>query len=555
MWPHLKLLHWLTQGILITMISLPVLVKASAHSLNIEVRPLIAALTNDACSGQFETHLLDHQTSVPGGDQVRMFEANGSGLAINDLDNDGDLDIVLANHAGANTILWNDGKINFTTDRMSHGESRAVSIVDVDGDDWQDIVFTRINGAPTYWRNLGHQQFERTFLPLISEPLYTINWADFDQDGDLDLVGATYDAGLLADFGPGFLMSGKGGVYYYENRNGSFYPQRLAAEAQGLAAIVLDLNHDGYLDFMIGNDFALPDQAWVWNVSGWQKTLPMSHITYSTMSFDTGDINNDGLPELFATDMKPYDHTPSVQSAWRPVLSSLLNDPRPADDPQVMANVLHTTNSVQSTFYNIAADQGVDATGWSWSGKFGDLNQDGFLDLYVVNGMIEQSIFAHLPHHELVEANQVFVNDYGKKFIPRPAWRLDSTASGRGMSMADLDGDGDLDIVINNLRAPAQLFENKLCTGTSLLIDLKQPGTANTSAVGAEVILDSDQGRYYRQVKAISGYLSGDPARLHFGLPEQALINSLSILWPDGQSDTITGISPSTHVIITRSTR
>ncbi len=173
---------------------------------------------------------------------------------------------------------------------------------------------------------------------------------------------------------------------------------------------------------------------------------------------------------------------------------------------------------------------GLQASGWSWSGKFGDLDSDGFLDVYIVNGMIAEDLFGHLPKGELVEKNQVFRNWAGQHFVPVPSWNLESTASGRGMSMADLDQDGDLDIVVNNLMSPSQLFENQLCTGSHLIVELAQPETTNPYALGAWVRLHTSTGIYTR---AASGYLAGDPVQLHFGFPSQGQLHALEIRWPD----------------------
>ena len=137
-------------------------------------------------------------------------------------------------------------------------------------------------------------------------------------------------------------------------------------------------------------------------------------------------------------------------------------------------------------------------------------------------------------------------------FRPAPEWQLGSTASGRGMSMADLDGDGDLDIVVNNLRQPAQLFENRLCGGQSLLVDLRWPGSANTHAIGAELTLKTSNGTMTRDVRSGSGYLSGDPSRTHFGVPAGASTQSLEIRWPDGVLATVRDLQLNTLLTVTR---
>jgi hypothetical protein len=220
-------------------------------------------------------------------------------------------------------------------------------------------------------------------------------------------------------------------------------------------------------------------------------------------------------------------------------------------DRQAMENMLQFPVTA-GEYLNLAPDWGVDGTGWSWSSKFGDLDNDGFLDLYSVNGMIEETLFAHMPNHELVEKNQAFRNEGGLRFRSTPGWRLDSTLSGRGMLMADLDGDGDLDIVANNLRGPAQLFENRLCSGRSLQVDLRWPSNANTHAIGAQVTLRTGRGDLLRDVRAGSGYLSGDPPRLHFGLPADTEIEGLEILWPDGAVSSIDDIAAGTLLQVTR---
>lgn len=534
---------WVVVGLL----TLPIIIDAQVVPIETETVPLTARWK---CAETFITHTLDHTTTTPRGDIVRQFEANGGGVAINDLDNDGDPDIVLANHAGMNTILWNDGDLTFRTEHLTHGDSRAAMIVDIDGDGWNDIFFTRTISAPTYWHNLGDGTFAQEFLPDIAEPLYSVAWADLDTDGDLDLVGATYDAALLDAFGQEFLLGTGGGVYYYENVDGVFQPERLAYQAQALTLILVDINHDDRLDIVVGNDFAVPDYIWVKTDNGWETSNLFTNFSHSTMSYDFADLNNDGNSEIFSTDMKPYTNDQATVDAWQPILDSLYtNNPDP-DDPQIIENVVLQQTS-DLTFNNISDRIGVDASGWSWSGKFGDLDQDGFLDLYIVNGFIEFTMFAHLDNHELVEENQAFRNINGESFERIADWNLTSTASGRGMSMADLDMDGDLDIVVNNLRAPAQLFENQLCSGRSLQIDLEWDVRHNHHQIGAQLLLHTNHGTFYRDVKSSSGYLSGDPTRIHFGFPSNTTIQSLEVIWTDGKHSTI-AIPPQTQYMIIR---
>lgn len=491
-----------------------------------------------ACSNQFIARPLDHITR-PKSEPIRMFDSNGAGLAINDLDHDGDLDIVLANLKGENTLLWNEGSLTFRRETLPYGGSRAVAIVDVEGDGWQDIIFTRSNTPPIRWQNQGFDEnreihFERLPLEGVSAPAYAMNWGDLDADGDLDLVTASYDAALMLEQTNNFLFGNGAGVFFYAQDNQAFQEQQLAEEAQALALSLADMNGDQQPDIAVGNDFDLPDAYWIRTPEGWEKTTPFATTSHSTMSFDQGDINNDGRVEWFATDMKPIDDDLQTLAAWLPLMEKGYKAENHATDPQWRENVLQVPKR-RSGYYNDAYARRLDATGWSWSGKFGDLNKDGFLDIYVVNGMITDELFPHLPNGELIEANQVLRNDGNGQFRPMPDWQLNTTASGRGMSMADLDTDGDLDIVINNLNSPAILFENTICDGQALEIDLFWSESQNQRALGATLTLQTSTGDYTRDVRALSGYLSGDPARIHFGIPTGSQLQQLHIYWPDGE--------------------
>jgi hypothetical protein len=499
------------------------------------------------CAGSFVTHTLDYATTTRDAN-VRLFESNGAGLAIGDLDDDGRLDLVFANLAGPNTILWNQGGMHFRNQPIDDTNSRAVAIVDVDGDRRLDLVFTHRTGGVSFWRNTGDAQFARGALPGVLAPAYAMAWGDLNLDGTLDLVTGSYDSELAKDQANAFLFSAGAGVYAYEQIGGAFQPRRLAPQAQALAIGLPDLNDDGRPDILVGNDFDQADAAWLHTGSQWVPAEPFAATAHSTMSFDQADIDNDGQPELFSTDMKPYDISVPTMARWLPMMAAMQQHPA-ANERQVMENVLQVRGADRQ-FHNEAARRGVAATGWSWSAKFGDLDNDGWLDLYVVNGMIAPELFGHLPGAEL---NQALRNQGGGFFTPAPQWGLGSAASGRSMSMADLNGDGRLDIVVNNLRAPAQLFENQLCAGAALEVDLRWPTSKNTRAIGAQLVLETSAGRLTRDVRAGSGYLSGDSARVHFGLPASAALVRLYIRWPDGAVSAIEQPGAHTLVTVTRS--
>lgn len=521
-------------------------------SVTVDVQPLNPPT---ACENRFIEHTLSFATGIRIR-EINTYESNGAGVAINDLDGDGDLDLVFASIDNEAAILWNEGALNFREEKLSIRFTRGVQVVDVDGDSALDIIFTlRGLAPPAYLRNEGNQNFRPSILQGVESFAYSMAWADLNDDSALDLITGSYNIDLIPRGIESPIQDQRAGVHVYlQEENGQFSPNRLTGESEALSIALLDLNNDGQQDLWVANDFDLPDGFWLYRENEWQTLEPFDEISHSTMSIDWGDLSNDGTRALFTTDMMPYDESPDTMAAWQPVMEAMMEMHVPVEgDPQLMENVL----LIQSDdWQNQAEESGIVATGWSWAGRLGDLDNDGLLDLYVVNGMIAQNMFGHLPNGELVEENQVFRNQGDGSFEPMPDWGLDSTSSGRGMVMADMDSDGDLDIVINNLRAPAQLFENRLCGGGGLLVELDWQESNNSRAIGAQIMLETSIGQLTRDVRASGGYLSGDPIQVHFGLPEGAMIEAVKIRWPDGSDSALDGsaheINAQTKLVISR---
>ena len=541
-------------GVLLLLAAWP----ARADEVTVRVRHALLH-AGASCTGQFARHALPHTTRAADR-PARSYDSYGAGVALADLDGDGLIDIALAGLRAPVTLLWNRGGLRFERVELAEAATRAVVAVDIDGNGNLDLAFSRAGSGPALWRGNGRaRRFERPHaLWLAPLPIYAMAWADLDGDLDLDLVGATYNDELWLAPAAGQADSG---VFYYENTGRALLPLRLTRNAQALAVLLTDLNRDGRADILVGNDFALRDAVYYHTPDGWQAADPFARTTRNTMSFATGDVDNDGRLELLATDMKPYLTGPAIDAAWRPVrvaealrldkLAAVTGQELSPDPRQVEANTLQMRGP-DDTFVDRAEWAGVTATGWTWSAQFGDLDNDGFLDLYLVNGMIAQEIFGHLPGAELVEENQALRNDGSGRFVPVPEWGLGATESGRGMAFADLDLDGDLDIVANNLEAPALLFENRICGGSGLEVDLRWPASPNPRAIGATVRLVSATATYLRTVQAGSGYLSSDPARLHFGLPSGAGELALTVTWPDGAVSRAADVRPGTLVTIQR---
>lgn len=522
-------------------------VTTAAHSLD----------ASGACADTFTPHRLDFATGTRLR-EISTYISNGSGVAANDLDADGDLDLVFAGIDRENAILWNQGDLTFEVELLNDRFARGVAVVDVNGDGAHDIVFTHrgLEGV-SYWRNFGtlggRTRFAHLPLPGVDSYAYAMAWGDVDGNGLLDLVTGSYAAELKQH---GVTVpeedSRAGVVVHLQQEDGTFAGTTLDPVAETLSIGLVDMTGDGRPEIWVANDFAVRDQVWTLTDGAWRLLEPFDQTAHSTMSLEWGDTRNTGAPVLFSTDMNPYDISPATMAQWLPVMEQMGEHHEPGD-PQIMANVMQVPNG--TVWRNQATRRNVDATGWSWAARFGDLDQDGYLDLYVVNGMIAADMFGHLPAHELVEENQAFRNDGAGTFAPMPAWGLGSTKSGRGMVMADMDNDGDLDIVVNNLRNSAELLENELCGGDGLLVDLVWEGSGNRDAIGAELRLETAAGVFVRDVRASGNYLSAGPTQVHFGIPADTTINALEIRWPDGNFSRVEAPAAGTRLTVTRGDR
>ncbi len=527
-----------------------VLLSPLSHALRIHAPVTVEATPlqpRGDCADRFIAHQLDHITQ-PTAMPIGFYDSNGAGLAVNDLNEDGRLDIVLANLAGDNHIFWNRGELRFDRAALdSLAPARAAAIIDVDGDGRLDIVFTQQASAPLYWRNLGGERFERQIMRGVSYIGYAMIWLDPDRDGDLDLVTGSYDVENEKLLGQ---SAARNGVIAYENLGDRFRATRLDDRSNTLA-ILSDIDPAGQHQITIGNDFAVEDRYFTYVDGAWRRAAAPEVMPHSTMSYAAADLDNEGGREVFAVDMKPYAADADTLAQWQPVMDMMMDLPHIEGDPQIMENVLYDRDEGGAP-RNIARDLRLDGTGWSWSAQFGDLDNDGYQDLYVVNGMISVEMFSHLPGNELVEENQVYRNLTGAGFQPMPAWGLNDQASGRGMTLADLDNDGDLDAVVNNLAGPAVLFENRLCAGAALAVDLRWPDSANTRGIGSRLILETDAGTYRRDIASLSGYLSGESSRLHFGFPAGVRPLRLTVHWNDGHVSEINDPPANTRLTVTR---
>jgi Periplasmic component of the Tol biopolymer transport system len=266
----------------------PTAIPASNPALQVEtLRPLTAT---EACQDAFLAHPLTHVTRAKG-EVVTYYDSNGSGIAADDLDGDGDLDLVLANLNGPNVVAWNEGDFTFREQPLTFGGSRAVAIVDLDGDGGRDLTFTQGFGAILAYRDDGSSgsdvsRYQRINLRGVDQPAYAMDWMDVDLDGNLDLLTASYDTMLAKDRRDGFLFGRQGGVTLYLADGDAYQPVRLSNRAQALAVALHDVTGDGWPDVIVGNDFEVPDDVFVNpGASGgdWSRGSPFPLTTRNTM--------------------------------------------------------------------------------------------------------------------------------------------------------------------------------------------------------------------------------------------------------------------------------
>ncbi len=511
--------------------------------------PEVEAATSDfapgECSGTYVASDLAHTTTTLNSTPTQA-DATGTGVTAEDLDDDGDVDLVLPNLRGELSVFWNDGDGGFERTAATDGRFRQALVADTSGDGRRDLVMVTGVGPPvvlTQPENPTGVQWPSAVLDRATVVGYSGSIGDIGGDGSLDLVTSSYNAELTAARDPRVLRGEDTGIILYElesgpvvvNGNDDEPGELLTEQSQGLVTTIADLDNDGRQDIYVGNDLGTPDRVWINPGTGLEVVSPFAESSLSTMGMDIADINNDGLMDMYTTDMAPLaDEDPQL---WVPINADI--EAATTDEVQKPRNVLQLgTGAAFNRGFGQGFDEqgrelGVHATGWSWSSLLADLDNDGLTDVFVVNGMNAVGLFDPPFGPELVEPNQVFGNT-GQGFAPRLDWGLNDTSGGRGAAVADLDGDGDLDIVVNNLNQPTVLFENQLCGGGSIIVEPTWEGVANLDALGAEVTLEFGNDTRIQQITSTRGYLSTSATQAHFGLGDWSGQATATVRWPDG---------------------
>lgn len=524
---------------------------------------------------------------------------NGAGVALADINKDGLIDIFFAGNQTSNKLYLNLGDLKFKDITESAGLestdiwSTGVSIADVNGDGNLDIFVCKSGPPGGARRNneLFINNGDLTFTEKSSE--YGLAdqglsqhavFFDYDKDGDLDLYllsNSTRSVGIYDlregqrekrdEFGGNKLYRNTGNSFIDVSEEAGIYG---SAIGYGLGVTVSDLNSDSWPDLYVSNDFFERDYLYLNNQDGTfteSLTETMAEISMGSMGADIADLDNDGRPDIFVTEMLPAD------------LSRVKTKTPLEDWDKYQANVKSgyhhqfTRNTLQRNlgfepgtnkpiFSEVSRQTGMEATDWSWGALIFDADNDGLKDVFVANGIVKDLtdfdfVDFYVNNQEKIESfkkDSVLLTKMIDEFPSNPQknywfknkgnWSFKNLADSVGLSQktfstgsayADLDNDGDLDLVINNLNDRAFIYKNTRSENTKsnfLLIDLGQQ-------FGAQVSCYVQGKLMYQEFQPVKGYMSSVDPRIHFGLGNSTLADSIKIQWPDGKTSQLNEIS------------
>ena len=538
---------------------------------------------------------------------------NGGGVAVGDINDDGLQDIYFSGNMALNRLYLNKGNMLFddiTTIAGLAGRPNnwktGVSMADVNGDGLLDIYLCYSGNMPPEAR--ANQLFINQGPDASGKPQFvdqaqaygladasfstSATFFDYDLDGDLDMFLLNHNPTVFRNLDEVNIREiqkktePEMRVKLFRNDAGKF--QEVSDKAgfagsaftYGLGAGVADINHDGWLDIYISNDYSAPDYLYINNGDGTftdKINQSIGHTSLYSMGNDIADINNDGLLDIYTLDMLPEDNR-RQKLLFSPDNYEYFDQfVRVGFNPQYMRNMLHVNNG-DGTFSEVGQLAGISNTDWSWAPLFADYDNDGWKDLFVSNGFLRDftnldfikyrsSFFQNVGGRmnpkgilELVNKipssnvnNYIYKNNGNLTFTNKGRdWGVNFASNSNGASYADLDNDGDLDLVVNNINKPAFIFQNeasKQLNHNYLQLTLAGAGK-NTSGVGAKVMLYEDGRQQYQEQMPTRGYQSNVSPVLHFGLGEATTVDSLRVVWQSGKQQVLLDVKANQVLVL-----
>lgn len=525
---------------------------------------------------------------------------NGGGVGVSDFNNDGLQDLFFTGNLVPNRLYLNKGNLKFEdiTEQaginISGRWNSGVAIADVNKDGWQDIYVCATmlpdsanrknmlfinNGAS----NGGIPTFSNQGAAYgVEDGGYSVAAAffDYDRDGDLDLyvlINQRMD-NFPTNYRPKITdgSAPNNDKLYKNNNDGTFTnvtnEAGITIEGFGLGLCISDLNMDGWPDIYVSNDYLSNDVLYINNGNGtFTNRIAefVGHQSQFSMGNDASDINNDAMPDIITVDMLPETSDRKKTTISNKSYLTYINNEKFKYEYQYVRNMLHLNNGAdkQIKFSEVGQLAGVHQTEWSWAPLFADFDNDGNKDLFITNGFpkdITDKDFANyrsivgnvasLGHLEdsipvVKIPNYAFRNNGDLTFSNvTKEWGLDMPSFSNGASFVDLDNDGDLEYVVNNINSVASIYENTLYDSdnekktANNFVRLKLKDQNNTSGIGANVrlyangIVQSYENTIYR------GFLSSVENAVHFGLGDHEKIDSLIIQWTDGNIQKVDSI-------------